>query len=399
MIDDVSGEDERTRHPGIIRRGAHYQVRYRDRSGHSRRRGARTLAEALDLQAQVRRDRGRPHVDRSVTFRAYAEDWLVTYTGRTTRGIRESTRADYTRTIERDAIPFFGSMRLADVGPPDVRSFLARIARRGVSDNTIRLALAPLRALLATAYEDGAIPTNPAAGVRAIVTRPDREPTENGARALTDEELERLLSKIPERWRLLVRLLGETGLRISEALALRWSDVDLGQHRIEIRRRLYRGRIGPPKSAYGRRTVPVSADLARDLWAARGASRAPLDGDPVFASATGTHMNAANLARRVLKPAAEAAAVDWASWHTLRHTCATRLFRAGLNAKQVQVWMGHHSPAFTLAVYVHLLSDDLPPSPFGATGGHAGDTRAPEIAGEADADEAKETANLRTMRS
>jgi hypothetical protein len=36
------------------------------------------------------------------------------------------------------------------------------------------------------------------------------------------------------------------------------------------------------------------------------------------------------------------------------------LFRSGLNAKQVQMWLGHHSPAFTLAVYVHLLPDDLP---------------------------------------
>ena len=36
------------------------------------------------------------------------------------------------------------------------------------------------------------------------------------------------------------------------------------------------------------------------------------------------------------------------------------LFRSGLNAKQVQVWLGHHSPAFTLATYVHLLPDDLP---------------------------------------
>jgi integrase len=89
------------------------------------------------------------------------------------------------------------------------------------------------------------------------------------------------------------------------------------------------------------------------------------DTDPVFASATGGHMNAANLARRVLKPAAVRAGVGWASWHTLRHTCATELFRRGLNAKQVQVWLGHHSPAFTLETYVHLLSDDLPETPFG----------------------------------
>ena len=51
-------------------------------------------------------------------------------------------------------------------------------------------------------------------------------------------------------------------------------------------------------------------------------------------------------------------------FHTFRHTCATMLFRHGLNAKQVQMWLGHHSPAFTLATYVHLLPDDLPDAGF-----------------------------------
>jgi integrase len=62
--------------------------------------------------------------------------------------------------------------------------------------------------------------------------------------------------------------------------------------------------------------------------------------------------------------------VDSSTFHTLRHTCATRLFELGLNAKQVQVWLGHHSPAFTMATYVHLLSDDLPASPFGQLHAH-----------------------------
>jgi integrase len=55
----------------------------------------------------------------------------------------------------------------------------------------------------------------------------------------------------------------------------------------------------------------------------------------------------------------ETAGVPWAGLHTLRHTCATMLFRNGWNAVQVQTFLGHHSPAFTLAVYVHLLPDDL----------------------------------------
>jgi integrase-like protein len=71
-----------------------------------------------------------------------------------------------------------------------------------------------------------------------------------------------------------------------------------------------------------------------------------------------------NVAARVFKPAAEAAGVPWASFHTLRHTCATMLFRNGVNAKQAQVWLGHHSPAFTLATYTHLLPEDLPDPSF-----------------------------------
>jgi integrase-like protein len=54
----------------------------------------------------------------------------------------------------------------------------------------------------------------------------------------------------------------------------------------------------------------------------------------------------------------------WASFHAFRHTCATILFRHRLNAKQVQMWLGHHSPAFMLATYVQLLPDDLPDAGF-----------------------------------
>lgn len=80
----------------------------------------------------------------------------------------------------------------------------------------------------------------------------------------------------------------------------------------------------------------------------------------MFAATNGSYLDSANLFGRVMKPTARKAGVGWAGFHTLRHTCATNLFRRGLNAKQVQIWMGHHSPAFTLDTYVHLLPDDLP---------------------------------------
>jgi integrase len=62
---------------------------------------------------------------------------------------------------------------------------------------------------------------------------------------------------------------------------------------------------------------------------------------------------------REFKPAAQEADVPWAGFHTLRHTCASRLFAAGRNAVKVQRWLGHSDPGFTLRTYVHLLDGGL----------------------------------------
>jgi integrase len=88
----------------------------------------------------------------------------------------------------------------------------------------------------------------------------------------------------------------------------------------------------------------------------------------VFPTTTGSVLAPNNLSRRVLKPAAEEAGAPWAGFHTFRHTCASMLFAEGRNAVQVQRWLGHHSPAFTLSTYVHLLDGDIG-QPLEITGG------------------------------
>ena len=47
--------------------------------------------------------------------------------------------------------------------------------------------------------------------------------------------------------------------------------------------------------------------------------------------------------------------MEWVTFHTFRHTCASMLFEAGRNVKQVAEWLGHADPAFTLRTYVHLM--------------------------------------------
>lgn len=354
---------EPTATPGIFKRGARYVVVYRDPQGRPRKRFARTLAEARSVKSLTKADvdRGEYRVLSRVTFAEYALDWIDTYAGRTSKGIRDGTRQDYRSVLDRHAVPFFGRMRLSEIEPRDVKRYAVQLGSLGLAPNTVRLSIAPVRALLATAVDEGLIRSNPCTGLRIAQRTALEAEGEQRAKALTEAELRALLAEVPEQWRLLVEFLAHSGLRIGEALALRWGDVDLGRRRVHVRRRLYRGGYAPPKSRYGVRTFPLAAGMARSLWAEKGT--AP-DEALVFPSTTGGPLNAANVYSRVFKPAARRAGVPWAGFHTLRHTAATMLFRSGLNAKQVQVWLGHHAASFTLDTYIHLLDDELPEPAF-----------------------------------
>jgi integrase len=121
--------------------------------------------------------------------------------------------------------------------------------------------------------------------------------------------------------------------------------------------------------------------MTRLLW--------PRQGSPdelVFTGPRGLRVDRAWLGRQVLEPARDAAKVPWATFHTFRHTYASMLFANGKNPKQVQMWLGHSDPGFTLRAYVHLVDDGLGDADFldaakwatrGAAGGAAGGATRP----------------------
>jgi hypothetical protein len=93
------------------------------RSASSEKRAARTLAEARDLKATLTADvrRGEYRTLSKVTFAEYAPEWIRTYAGRTSRGVRDATRDDYRKRLGLDeegqptgegAVAFFGRMPL-----------------------------------------------------------------------------------------------------------------------------------------------------------------------------------------------------------------------------------------------------------------------------------------------
>ncbi len=216
----------RTKTPGIFKRGSSYVVTYRKPNGGRGKKFVRTYAEAKTLRASLTADvhRGEYRETTRAAFDDYAREWIDTYRGRTRHGIRPETLAEYRRQIERRAIPHFGRVPLAAIDPPAVRRFVAAVEAEGVRPNTVRLALAPVKALFATAVADGAIRTNPATGVHVGVA-PLGDEREERVKALTLEELRGLLAEVDPAHRLLVEFLAVTGFRISEAVGLRWQDV------------------------------------------------------------------------------------------------------------------------------------------------------------------------------
>jgi integrase len=262
--------------------------------------------------------------------------------------------------IERHGLDWFGSKRLRDIRPPHLRAYAEHLRGEGMQPGTVKLNIAPIRCMFATAVEDGLLRHNPCTGIRLAQTAETVEGEDDErAKALTEEQLAKLIAAVPAKHWLFVTFMAHTGVRISEAIALRWGDFDFPRMRVRIGRRIYRGTVAPPKSKYGRRTIPLAPGLSESLLERREATGASGD-DLCFPSSSGKPFVPSNFAHDTFKPAAERAGVGWASFHTLRHTAATMLFSRGANAVQVQHVLGHHSPAFTLSVYVHLLPDDLP---------------------------------------
>src|SRR4051794_19694025 len=187
---------ERTATPGVFRRGSRYVVTWRYR-GDQYRESFRTYDEARE--AKGHRMTGDRKPAPQATLAAYAEEWLAGYAGRTSRGFTESTRSAYGYGLGL-AVEFFDGdpprreTKLGDVEPGDVRKYVLWLERRGLSSASVVSYMTPLRAMFATALEDGALRVNPCAGVRVNVRRDDTE-EEPEATAMTRVELARVLAE------------------------------------------------------------------------------------------------------------------------------------------------------------------------------------------------------------
>jgi len=125
---------------------------------------------------------------------------------------------------------------------------------------------------------------------------------------------------------------------------------------------IVRDRIVSPKGKCGKREVRLPASLAAKLRAHLAAQPDQDSTALAFLSEADGPLDPGNLRRRVLKPLADKVDAPWAGFHTFRHTFASLHLSQGTNLLQLSRALGHHSPAFTLTRYTHLLPGDEAPA-------------------------------------
>ena len=178
-----------------------------------------------------------------------------------------------------------------------------------------------------------------------------------------------LKAAVGNRLEALYVLAVHTGMRRGELLGLTWSDVDLKNASVSVRRTLTRtdnGKrvvLGEPKTKKSRRTIRLTpqavetlrSHLERQLQDMEILGDRYQDQGLVFTTNTGTPINPSNLRQRNFAPLLKQAGLPHIRFHDLRHTCATLLLSRGVHPKFVQELLGHATIAITLDTYSHVM--------------------------------------------
>ena len=246
-----------------------------------------------------------------------------------------------------------GPVDWAKVTKADVRNYLLGLGSSGASPATMRRRLSSLRSLFRFLLREGAVSADPTHGLHGPKL------SRRLPKVLAPQEVDRFLScpmKAAEEGtvprmeavcdRAVFEFLYSTGCRISEAVGLRWSDIDLKRGTAVV---MGKGRK--------QRLVVLGAPAVSALVEWREMS-APAEGSPVFVSRRGAALSARFVERRMKFYLAMASLPLDVTPHKLRHSFATHLLDGGADLRSVQEMLGHANLS-TTQIYTHVSVERL----------------------------------------
>ena len=318
---------------------ARYKVRWREADGSAR-------SESFDdLRAAKRRKR---EVETTIESGTYVDERAGRMTLREWSEIAvpgwvdlgQSTRERYASDIATHILPLLGDRPLRDLSTGDVRKLVTKLTRTHAAA-TVRKCYYVLCRLCDDAVREKKLAVSPCGDVRL-------PPVRNAVpETLTRTEIDKLANELPDEYRAFAYVAGRAGLRISEALALRWSDVDLDG---KVPMLTVRG----TKSDAAIRSVPLQDVVIRELRSLREWTD-PAPRSLVFPAARGGRYAPGNFRNRVFYPAMEAIGLAGITPHALRHSSITAWLEAGATPMLAAAWAGHADKgALILRRYGHV---------------------------------------------
>jgi integrase len=299
------------------------------------------------------------------------KQWLPAMAPPTLRG---TTWTEYRRKITSHVIPHLGNLPLQALRPKHLNDLYARLLATGRTDGTGGLAPKTVRevhVIVRKALKDAVNWGNVARNVADLANPPSQRASAAARRRTlqtwTPAELGQFLGHDPDdRLYYAWVLAASTGMRRSEVLGLRWADVDLDAARLAVRQRLAsvdgRPEISEPKSNSSGRVIDLD-DLTVGVLRSRRAQQAEHrlmfgpawhDLDLVVSREDGLWVHP-DWFSELFRRRVAAIGIRPIRLHDLRHTHATLLLQSGVNAKIVSERLGHHSVAFTLDTYAHVM--------------------------------------------
>jgi integrase len=276
-------------------------------------------------------------------------DGIATGAIRTKAGERykPSVVREYERSLRLHVLPSLAGAKLSKIQRRDVQRLADELLASGADASTVRNALKPLQVIYRRAIEDGDLAVNPCERLRLPGAQGRRE------RIATPSEAAALITTLRPEDRALWGCAFYAGLRRGELRALLWEDVNLGDGLIRVERSLNSyGDGGEPKSRAGRRGVPIVAALRDLLVEHKLVTRR--DTGLMFGSSAVQPFTPTAVRKRALT-AWRRAGLEPIGLHECRHTFASLLIAAGVNAKAITAYLGHASIQTTFDLYGHLM--------------------------------------------
>lgn len=308
-------------------------------------RAAKTLRDAVENQTQVNPSSTAPTV--STLVELYRIEKMPT---------RHSTRHGYNAWLKNHVIPKWGACDITDVQARPVELWLHSLTLAPKSRAAVR---GLLRILWDFAMWRGDVPTqrNP----MELVTIKGATKRTHKPRSLTVDEFQRFIVHLREPFRTMALLCVCFGLRISEALALRWSDVDWLNGKLCVERGIVCQHVDDVKTTESRKQMSTDSGLLEVLKRWKQTTQFPAQEDWIFASPVqlGRLPWSYPYVWLVFQKAASDAGIGKLGTHTMRHSYRAWLDAVGTPIAVQQKLMRHADIRTTMNVYGDIVTDEM----------------------------------------